>query len=112
MTKEKNLDKDELEQTVKELQDRVKDLEAKVDFFLFPLLIHAYNKVGNQEGVPVPPIMGWLANEFYLKSDNERKRFLKNLYDELKKLLPMDLYAVKDLPEVVEEEVDLGIFER
>lgn len=109
---DKKLNQEEMEQTIEELQDRVKDLQAKVDFFLFPLSIHAYNKVGSQGGASVPAIMGWLVNEFYLKSDNERKRFLKNLYDELKKLLPMDLYAVKDLPEVVEEPVDLSVFEK
>ena len=111
MAKEKNLDKDELEQTVRELQDQVKLLQEKIDFFIHPLLISLCNKV--KESHPgIPGIMSWISTAFYIESDNARKRFLRDLHDKLRKTIPMDLNRVSTLPEVVEEEVDFGIFER
>jgi len=112
MSNEKNsAQKEELEQTIKELRDQLKRLEVRIDFFIEPLLIDVCNKA-TESCTGVPAIMNWLSSAFRFESDKTRKRFLKDLHDRLRKTLSMNLDSVSSLPEVVEEEVDTSIFER
>lgn len=112
MGKEKNsAQEEELEPTIRELQDQLKCLEVRIDFFIEPLLIDVCNKAA-ESCTDVPAIMNWLSSAFRFESDKTRKRFLKDLHDRLKKTLPMDPDSFFTLLEVVEEEPDLTIFER
>ena len=111
MAKDKDLNRDELEQTVRELQDRVRLLQERIDFFIHPLLISLCNDM--KEGRPgVPRIMSWISGQFYTERDNARKRFLKDIHDNLRKTMSMNLESVPPLPPVVEEEIDYAVFER
>lgn len=102
---------EELEGTVKELQDQLRSVQEVVNFFIKPLLISLCNDtVGENPGVP--RVMVWISNQFYGEHDKARKQFLKHLHDEFREIIHMDPSRVPPLPLVVEEKVDLGIFER
>jgi hypothetical protein len=103
------------EDRIEELEGKITELEAEINYFLRPLLIETCNglfKPSPQYAYSTPPgIMVWLKKSFRLEKDKVRKRYLVGLFERLKQEIKMDLSAVGELE--VKPEPDLsGIFER